>query len=312
MRNIFLLGLLVCLTLTDCDSGSKRSAMIMDYMVKDSLMKDSIMKVEAATATLANDINLNTKTPADKKFVKTAELKFKVGNVLYATEKIEDITLKYGGYLTYSNLQNKNENYNSSKISRDSLLIAKQIVVVNEIQLRIPNERLDSFIRELNPLVVFFDYRIIKLNDVTLQFVANQKKSDRLKKYDQRQAQHIDKSPGKLKETSLAEDKLLDRQNQADDLQMQSLSIEDQVKYCNLTINIYQKPIIVKEVIANFDYVSDLKPNFFIRAWDSIVQGWWILCEVLVFLIKLWGIALLITCLIFGIKYLSKLYKRIK
>jgi hypothetical protein len=303
MRNIFILGLLVSLTLTDCDSGSKRSAML-----RDSLLKDSISN----TATLAKDLSLNTRTPADKKFVKTADLKFKVGNVLYATEKIEDITLKYGGYLTYSNLQNRNENYNNSKISRDSLLIAKQIVVENVIQLRIPNERLDSFIRELNPLVVFFDYRIIKLSDVTLQFIADQKKSDRLKKYDQRQSLHIDDNPGKLKETSTAEDKLLDRQNQADDLHVKSLSLEDQVKYCNLTINIYQKPIIIQEVIADFTYVSEVKPNFFIRVWDSIIQGWWILCEVLIFLIKLWGIALLVTGLIFGIKYLSKLYKKIK
>jgi hypothetical protein len=90
------------------------------------------------------------------------------------------------------------------------------------------------------------------------------------------------------------------------------LVLDDQVKYCSLTIDIYQKPIIAKEVIANFDYVSDVKPNFFIRVWDSIVQGWWILCEVLIFLIKLWGIALLITGLIFGIKYLSGLYKKMK
>jgi len=214
--------------------------------------------------------------------------------------------------MIYTNLQNRNENYKSSRISRDSILISKEIVVVNEIQLRIPNARLDSFVRELNSLVIFFDYRVIKLSDVTLQFVSNQKKTDRLQKYEQRQTQHIDNKQSKLKETSAAEDNLLDKQNQTDDLKLKSMELEDQVKYCNLSIDIYQKPIIVKEVIANFDYVSDLKPNFIKRIGDSIIQGWWILEEVILFLIKIWGIAVLIIAIIFGAKYISILYKKIK
>jgi len=160
--------------------------------------------------------------------------------------------------------------------------------------------------------VIFFDYRVIKLSDVTLQFVSNQKKTDRLQKYEQRQTQHIDNKQSKLKETSAAEDNLLDKQNQTDDLKLKSMELEDQVKYCNLSIDIYQKPIIVKEVIANFDYVSDLKPNFIKRIGDSIIQGWWILEEVILFLIKIWGIAVLIIAIIFGAKYISILYKKIK
>jgi hypothetical protein len=306
MRNIFLTGLLACLILTNCGPSAEE---IESQRIADSTkIADSLAK----TPTIAKNIDLNTKTPDDKKFIKTGELKFKVNNVLYSTQKIEDFAAKFGGYMIYTNLQNRNENYKSSRISRDSILISKQIVVVNEIQLRIPNARLDSFVRELNSLVVFFDYRVIKLSDVTLQFVSNQKKTDRLQKYEQRQTQHIDNKQSKLKETSATEDNLLDKQNQTDDLKLKSMELEDQVKYCNLSIDIYQKPIIVKEVIANFDYVSDLKPNFFKRIGDSIIQGWWILEEAILFLIKIWGIAVLIIAIIFGAKYLSILYKKIK
>jgi hypothetical protein len=306
MKNNYLVGLIICLILTNC--GPSANQLELQRIDDSTIMADSLAK----NLTLANNIDLNTNTPSDKKFIKTAELKFKVNNVLFATESIEDITVKYGGYLTFSNLQNRNKNSKNARLSRDSILISQQIVVVNEIQLRVPNDRLDSFIRELNPLIVFFDYRVIKLSDVTLQFSLNQKKTDRLQKYEQRQSQHINNKPGKLKETTTAEDNLLERQNQVDDLQVKSMALDDQVKYCNLTIEIYQKPIIVKEVIADFDYVSDAKPNFFIRIGDSIVQGWWILEEVVLFLIKIWGIALLIISVVFGAKYLSKLYKKIK
>lgn len=303
MRKLFILSVLtVSLIFANCGGRSEEFETMRAADTSNSL---------AETAQLANDLDLNTQTPSDKKFIKTADLKFKVANVLTATEKIEDITVKYGGYLTLSNLQNRNEDNSSSKISRDSILITKQIVVINEMQLRVPNERLDSFIRELNPLVVFFDYRIIKLHDVTLQFVANQKKTDRLKNYEQRQTKHIDNKTSKLPETTAAEDNLLNRQTQADDLQIKSMALDDQVKYCDLTIAIYQKPIIVKETIARFDYVSDSKPGFFSRVWDSVLTGWSILEEFIIFLVKIWGIALLVIVLFFGSKYLFKLYKRI-
>jgi hypothetical protein len=306
MRNILLIGLFTCLLFTSCGPNAemKRAEMIAD----SATVSDSI----TGNATLAENIDLSTKTPDEKKFIKTCALKFKVNNVLSSTERIEDLASRYGGYLIYSNLQNRNENSNSTRISRDSILISNQIVVINEIQMRIPNERLDSMIRKLNSLVVFLDYRVIKLNDVTLQFISNQKKADRLQKFAQRQQQHIDYKTGKLKETTTAEDNLLERQNQTDELQTRTLELEDQMKFCNLTIEIYQKPIITKEIVANFDYVANVKPNFFYRVWDSLIQGWGILQEVVIFLIKIWGIALLIIVLVFGVKYLLKLYKKIK
>lgn len=308
MKNILVLGFISCILVSSCNSAARRELMVKDSLLKDSIMMDSLKQ----TASLATNINLSTKTPADKKFIKSAELKFKVGNVLFSTEKIEDVTVRYGGYVVYSNMQNRNQDSNSTRISRDSLLITKQIVVENSIQLRIPNEKLDSFVRELNPLVSFFDYRVIRLTDITLQLKANHKKSERLTKYNQRQSTHIDTKSSKLKETSSAEDQLLEHQNQTDELQIENESLEDQIKYCNVAIFIYQKPIIIKETIADFDYVSNIKPSFFVRVGDSLVQGWWILSEVIIFLIKIWGIFALIIGLIFGAKYLSRLYKRLK
>jgi len=219
---------------------------------------------------------------------------------------------KYGGYLTYSNLQNREENYRNSRMSRDSILVSRQIVVENQILLRVPNEKLDSFVRELNSLIVFLDYRVIKLNDVTLQFLSNQKRTERLQKYEKRQTQHIEKKPSKLNESSNAEDNLLEHQNQADDLQLKTQALEDQIKYCDLTINIYQKTLIVKETIADFDYVSGAAPKFTSRVWDALVQGWGILEETIVFFIKLWGVLLFVVGIIFGVKLLIKLYKKIK
>jgi hypothetical protein len=305
MKNKLVLIIVACfgIIMAGCGPGdrSHESALRLMPVVSDST---------ASVPALADTINLSSAMPKDKKFIKTADLKFKVHSVLRATEKIEDLAVRYNGYITSSDLMNREENSRSSRISRDSILKSREIVVVNEIQLRIPNVQLDSFVRELNPLVVFLDYRVIKLNDVTLQVTGNQKKSDRLAKFEQQQQKHIDTKAGKVNETSDAQDKLLDRQNQADDIQLNSMSLEDQVKYCNLSVEIYQKPLIVKEVVADFDAASRAKPNFFARIWNSLVQGWWVLGEVFLFLVKLWGLALLIAGAFFGVKLILKLFRK--
>ena len=317
MRHILLFFVFAGFFLVNCGPSAEDKAK--EQAKFDSIQADSVRKVHedalVATsqgATLASNINLNTKTPSDKKMIKTADLKFKVNNVVHSTEKIEDLAVKYGGYLVSSDLRNNNENERSSRISRDSILVSKQIVVVNHIQLRVPNERLDSFIRELSPLVIFFDHRSILLSDVTLQFLANQNKTARLQKYDQRQTKHIDTKPSKLAETTNAEGGLLDRQNQADELKLKSLELEDQVKYCNLTIDIYQKPLIIKDVVADFEYVSNAKPSFISRIGDAMVQGWWILEEIILFFVKIWGVLFLALLTYLGVKYASVLLRKPK
>jgi len=310
----YILLIAICLILTNCGPSAEQKAFEQKTFEAHKEESDSLKRADAAppNPAPAKEIKLTTNAPVERKFVKTADLKFKVSNTQFATEKIEDLAIKYGGYITYSNLQNKEDNFRTSTLSKDSLLVAKQIVVTNDISLRIPNNRLDSFVRELNPLVLFFDYRVIRLSDVTLQALASQKKTERLQKYEQRQMQHIDKKNSKLTETNTAEDNLLEHQNQSDALQLKTQEIDDQIKYCNLTIEIYQKPVIIKEVVANFDAVTEVKIKFFNRLWDALVTGWSVLEELILFLSKLWGVVLIGLVIFFGAKYLLKLYRKSK
>jgi hypothetical protein len=239
-----------------------------------------------------NDLNLATKTPAEKKFIKTAETKFLVGNVRKASDKIEDLAAKYSGYLTYSHLQNRESDQSCMEINRDSVLISKQIIVENQIELRIPNENLDSLVRELNKLILFLDYRIVKMDEITFNILANQKATERLKNYDIRQKKHIDTKASKLKETTNAEENVLNRQLQADQLEVENLALADQVKYCRLTIFIYQKPIYYKEIQV-LPNTESSRPNLFSRILNALVDGWIIFEYFIVFLFRIWWLFVL-------------------
>lgn len=262
--------------------------------------------------TLATNISTNTKTPDGKKFIKTATARFKVNNVHKTTEKIEDLAVGFGGYVTYSNLQNDETRTERIKTSRDSSILAKEIVVHSSISLRVPNVKLDSFIRALNPLIVFLDYRIIKLDDVTVQFVSNDKTVKNYQESNQRQTKHIDNKDSKLKDATTAEDHLLSQKLQTSNLEIKDMELQDQIKYCNFSLEIYQKALIVKENVENFEAISANSSHFFKRFKEAIVNGWNILAEIIIYLVNIWAIVLFLIAIVLAVKYLPKRFSKTK
>lgn len=294
LQSIFTTAILVSL-LAGCGPSARE---VEQRRIADSvLVADSLAK----QISINKNLSLSTRTPNDKKFIKTAETKFLVHNVRMASDRIEDLAAKYSGYVTYSDLGNHESDYSRIEISRDSVLISKKIVVENHMVLRIPNENLDSLVRELNKLILFLDYRIVKMDDISFTILANSKASDRLKNYEARQQKHIDKKESKLKDVVSAEENVLSRQTQADNLQIENLALADQIKYCTLSINIYQKPIYYSEtqVLPNTD---SFRPNLFKRILSAVIDGW-IICEYLiVFLFQVWWLIIITICAILAYK----------
>lgn len=97
-----------------------------------------------------------------KKFIRTAEIKFRVKNVQKATINIEDIAAKHGGYVTYTNLQATNSYTSTTPISEDSVLETMYYTVVNDMVLRVPDHALDTAIREIALYIDFLNHRIIR------------------------------------------------------------------------------------------------------------------------------------------------------
>jgi hypothetical protein len=290
-------------------SGPSKEQLAADSIRRpDSIAKvDSIAKAEAMAAeTVANDLNSKTNAPKNRNFIKTAQIKFRVKHVRSATEKIEDFTASFQGYVKYSSLTNHTENFSTEKISKDSSVESRLIIVENQMVLRIPHEKLDSLLRAMNALIVFLDYRTYNMDDVTSALLRNINDATRIKKYSQRQTGHIDTKPSKLKETTQAEESLLDKQKQADDLLVTNKDLEEQVKYATVNLLIYQKPVIVRDVIANFGEYDSYRPSFFSRIAGSTARGWYLLSTIIVFIFNLWGILLLIVLTLFIYRFISR------
>jgi hypothetical protein len=228
-----------------------------------------------------------------RKFVRTADIKFKVKNVAKSTTIIEDATSKFDGFVTYTNLQSTINEEDKTKISPDSSLVSTKFTVENNLTIRVPNTQLDTVIKTIASQIGFLNYRLIKADDVTLQMVSNKMAQKRSSSTEKRMANAIDSKGKKLNQVIDAEEKLETKKEANDTKTLENLSLQDQVNFSTLTLLIYQDQTIKQEMVANEKSTNAYRPNIGLQIWDSIKTGWFILENILSFIAVLWPFALI-------------------
>ncbi len=262
------------------ESGSKENATYMEEVTTDST---SVISSSSAVVDKSSN----------RKFVRTADVKFKVKNVAKSTYAIEDATTKFGGFVTYTNLQSNIHNEDRTKVSQDSTLVTTKYKVDNNITIRVPNTKMDTVIKTIAKQIHFLDYRIIKADDVSLQMLSNELAQKRSNSSEKRLANAIDSKGKKLNQVVKAEETLDAKKEQNDASKLQNLSLQDQVNFSTLTLNIYQDESIKQEMVANEKSINAYRPNIGLQIWDSVKTGWFMLENIISFVVVLWPFALI-------------------
>lgn len=248
------------------------------------------------------------KKDSDRKFIRTADIKFKVKNVAKSTYAIEDATTKFGGFVVYTNLQSEISERNETKVSKDSILETIKYQVKNDITIRVPNTKLDTVIKTIAKQIDFLDFRVIKADDVSLQFLANQMEQSRSVSNEKRLEKAIDTKGKKLNSVLDAEQTLADKKEQNDSSKLKNLSLKDQVNFSTLTLQIYQNEAIKHEMLASEESIDAYRPHIGLQLWDSLKTGWYFLENIIAFIVSLWGFILIL----FGGYFIYKKYYKSK
>ena len=230
---------------------------------------------------------------SNRKFARTADVKFKVKNVAKSTYAIEDATTKFGGFVTYTNLQSNIHSEDRTKVSQDSTLVTTKYKVDNNITIRVPNTKMDTVIKTIAKQIHFLDYRIIKADDVSLQMLSNELAQKRSNSSEKRLENAIDSKGKKLNQVVKAEATLDAKKEQNDASKLQNLSLQYQVNFSTLTLNIYQNESIKQEMVANEKSINAYRPNIGLQIWDSVKTGWFMLENIISFVVVLWPFALI-------------------
>jgi len=261
--------------------------------------------VSDENAFISSSAAVENNKDSTRKFIRTAELKFKVKNVLASTYSIENITNRQEGFVTYTNLISNINNVTTTAISVDSSLETTYFTVKNDIILRVPNTKLDTTLKEISKNIDFLDYRIIKAEDVALQILSNSLTQQRSEKNENRLINAIDNRGKKLGETTIAEEVLLSKQEQADRAKISNLSLANQINFSTINLSIYQRQSIKRELISNSKNIEAFEPSFGSKVVESSKLGWKVLEALILFLIKIWGLFLFAIIVFF----IYKMYK---
>lgn len=242
------------------------------------------------------------KADSNRTFVRTADLSFKVKDVKTATFDIERIVNEHRGYVTSSVLESDVSYKTSTRVSKDSMLDIINYKVHNNIILRVPNTELDKTLTEISALIDYLDYRKIKAEDVTKNFQTAKLSENRFVNHKKRVEKNIDAKGKKLDQMAEAENDLLVKQEWADNTKINTMELAHDVSYSTVSINIYQKETTKKEAYAYTLPAEPYTPNFGSKFLTSLSDGAAIFGEIILFFVKLWPIALLVTGVIALIK----------
>ncbi|OXB04656.1 DUF4349 domain-containing protein [Flavobacterium pectinovorum] len=283
MKTIAQLGLttlVIIALLFSCKKADNTSAeATADYATTDSTAVSSSAAVE----------NKDSK----QKFIRTADIKFKVKNVVKSTYAIENAVAKFGGFVTYTNLQSNIHDQIKTKISQDSTLETTKYSVENNITIRVPNTQLDTVIKSIARQIDFLDFRIIKADDVSLKLLANQLSQKRSTLNEKRVEKAIDEKGRKINDIMDAENTLANQKKANDNRTIDNLSLQDQVNFSTVTLQLYQNETIKQEISASEKDSNAYKPNLGIQSIDALKNGWYILEAIFVFFLNLWPFILI-------------------
>lgn len=268
-------------------------ALLFSCKKADATATADIANYETTDSTAVSSSAAVEKKDSKQKFIRTADIKFKVKNVVKSTYAIENVVAKFGGFVTYTNLQSNIHDQIKTKISQDSTLETTKFSVENNITIRVPNTQLDTVIKSIARQIDFLDYRIIKADDVSLKLLANQLSQKRSTVNEKRVENAIDAKGKKINDIMEAENTLANQKEANDNRSIDNLSLQDQVNFSTVTLQLYQNETIKQEISASEKDSNAYKPNLGIQIIDSLKNGWYILEAIFVFFLNLWPFILI-------------------
>ena len=246
-------------------------------------------KFKSALSSSAAVVN---KKDSTHQFVRTADLKFKVNNVIEATYAIERIITQQNGFVTYTNLHSTVDEVFETPIGSDSLLVTTKFNIVNSMVIRVPNMHLDTALKSMANLVEFMDYRIIKADDVALQLMTNRLSNLRNSNSADRLTQAVAQQRGKLNDVNTIEESIYERESAADAARIENLALRDKINYSTINIELYQHAGLKRNVVVNDKNMGKYEPSLAVKLLHSLKFGWHILETVLLFFAKFWPLGI--------------------
>ena len=161
-------------------SCAKKNESEAAYAVTDLKNLESEAVADSATAPISMAASQEVE---GKKFVRKADVNMEVSDVYQATIYIENTLKEMGGFVTLSNYRSEVLEEKVFPQSDEKSMLVREYITKNQMQVRVPTEKLSDFLKQLNDKNIFLRERIITAEDVSMNIKMAELERQRMAKH---------------------------------------------------------------------------------------------------------------------------------
>lgn len=230
----------------------------------------------------------------DRKFIRTAKMKFKVDDVVNAAQMIQDVVNANGGFIVHNQTMAAVESQQTVKKSLDSSIQLTSYLMTNQMQISVPEYNLDQTLKTIAPIIQFLDSKQVDAEDVKLKILENELAQKRLTKGEKRIELAIDDKGKNLTSILNAEDKSIEVAESSDAYVIDNLSLQEKVAFSTVDLEMYQNQMVKTVMVPNVPILKPYEIPFFSQIWDGITWGFKGVLNCIVLMSHLWVLLLII------------------
>jgi hypothetical protein len=180
-----------------------------------------------------------------KKIIHTADIRFKVEDFKKAESAIKARVKTMGGYIS-----NENQNRESGNLE-------------NSWTVRIPAEKFDTFLGDVEKESIYIDSKNVSAEDVTAEYVDNELRIKSKQKVFERYLELL-KQAKNVQEIMAVEEQIRVIREEIEAKEGRQKYLNDQVDFSTITVTFYQET----------EASSAPEQPFYVKIWKNFVEGW--------------------------------------
>ncbi|GAB2504361.1 DUF4349 domain-containing protein [Lysobacter humi (ex Lee et al. 2017)] len=227
-----------------------------------------------------------TQDTGPRRFIRTAQVEGQVADVLRSARRIEDLAASHGGFVTRNDVRTDVTEVRRQPRGDGTLVELATYTLHGDVQVRVPSDRAQPFLRQLAAELEFLDARRFAAVDAQFELLRQQLAQAR---HQQAQAALGQVGGGKPGEQADVIGARADQQLQRDEALVARRTFEDRVAFATLDIAMRQPERVRRSERPDVDAILRHEgPGFLARAGRALAAGWRGVQEAAIVALALW------------------------
>jgi hypothetical protein len=251
------------------------------------------MAVTAATPSQQMGSSAATYTDGERKFIRTANARFRVKDVYVAALGIEDTVASHGGFVVKNGINAETVSTQHYPIGDGKLMELTEYKVQGHLIVRVPSAKTQEFLRAIVGHVAFLDQRNFSARDAQFDLLRQQLDMIRNQETQSDLGQAV-RDGGRLIQKTDAITMRNDIKAARDAAHIAKKEFEDQVAFSTIELTLYQpSKVLQTERVDVSSMYRQFRPGFFSRMGEQLRSGWEGLIDVVLGLVGIWPVLLI-------------------